>query len=366
MINKKKIAVIGLKGLPAYGGAATVGENVIENLKDLYDFTVYSTSSHTNLKTGFYRGYRQIVFPRIPLRRLNTLLYYILTAFHALLYSRYDLVHLHHKDAAFIIPLLKLKYRVLLTTHGSFGVRPKWKNYKWFFALQEKYFVKTANIITCVSKNEQRQYKTRLNIETNYIPNGINIVDMGTLNTREINEEYIFFGAGRIIKTKGCEILLQSLKILEYRGLVVIAGDLEQTPDYKKEILLLSQGLNVMFLGLIFDKERLLSLLRFSKLFIFPSSREAMSIMLLEGLSVRAKTICSDIIQNRDVVSENDVLFFETDNTVDLASKISWALNNPEIMENKAENAFSLLKTNYSWMSISANYSKYFQNLLSN
>ena len=26
---KKKIAVIGLKGLPAFGGAATIGENLI-------------------------------------------------------------------------------------------------------------------------------------------------------------------------------------------------------------------------------------------------------------------------------------------------------------------------------------------------
>ena len=33
-MNKKlKIAVIGLKGLPAFGGAATVGENIIEQLK---------------------------------------------------------------------------------------------------------------------------------------------------------------------------------------------------------------------------------------------------------------------------------------------------------------------------------------------
>ena len=47
-MKKKKIAVIGLKGLPAFGGAATVGENIIEQLKDKYEFTVYSTSSHTS------------------------------------------------------------------------------------------------------------------------------------------------------------------------------------------------------------------------------------------------------------------------------------------------------------------------------
>ena len=33
-MNKKKIAVIGLKGLPAYGGAARASEEVIKLLKD--------------------------------------------------------------------------------------------------------------------------------------------------------------------------------------------------------------------------------------------------------------------------------------------------------------------------------------------
>ena len=31
-MRKTKIAVIGLKGLPAFGGAATVGENIIREL----------------------------------------------------------------------------------------------------------------------------------------------------------------------------------------------------------------------------------------------------------------------------------------------------------------------------------------------
>ena len=36
MKAKPKIAVIGLKGLPAFGGAATVGENLINNSSHLF------------------------------------------------------------------------------------------------------------------------------------------------------------------------------------------------------------------------------------------------------------------------------------------------------------------------------------------
>ena len=139
-MKKKKIAIIGLKGLPAFGGAATVGENIIEQLKDKYDFTVYSTSSHTDLKTGNYNGYKQIVFKKIPFKRLNTLYYYILSALHALLLGKYDLVHLHHRDAAFIIPFLKFKCKILLTTHGIFSSRSskeEWKKFDIYFKVMD-------------------------------------------------------------------------------------------------------------------------------------------------------------------------------------------------------------------------------------
>ena len=47
-MKKKKIAVIGLKGLPAFGGTANGGENIIEQLSDKYYFTVYSILSHSS------------------------------------------------------------------------------------------------------------------------------------------------------------------------------------------------------------------------------------------------------------------------------------------------------------------------------
>src|SRR6056297_2935768 len=146
MSNKKKIGIIGLKGLPAYGGGASVGENIILQLKDRFDFVVYSVSSHTDLSTGYYNGYKQIVMKRIPFKRLNTLWYYIKSVLHALFVENYDLVHLHHRDAAFLIPLLQLKYKVILTTHGSFTIRDKWKKYRPYFRFQEKCFVKKADI----------------------------------------------------------------------------------------------------------------------------------------------------------------------------------------------------------------------------
>jgi len=360
--SNKKIAVIGLKGLPAYGGAAAVGENIISEIKNEYEFTVYSTASHTRLRTGYYNGFKQIVFKKLPFKKINTLYYYIVSAIHAVLFGRYDLIHLHHRDAAFIIPLLKIKYKVIVTTHGSFGVLDKWKHFSWFLKLNEKYFVPKADIVCCVSMNEKRNYKLNTNIEPIYIPNGIRDIDIDSIKNL-INKNYIFFAAGRILKSKGLDILLDSLNIISYSGELLIAGDMEQTNNYKKTILSKAKGLNVVFLGLIKEKDLLYSYLYNAKLFVYPSSIEAMSMMLLEAATCKVPIICSDIIENKDVFSDNEVLFFKTNSSDDLAKKIDWAINNPIEMNSKALNAYLKLKQFYSWDSIAHRYSELYKSL---
>jgi glycosyltransferase involved in cell wall biosynthesis len=362
--RKTRIAVLGLKGLPAFGGAAAVGENIIEQLKDIYDFTVYSTSSHTNLKTASNNGYKQIVFRKIPFKKLNTLFYYILSGYHAVIFGKYDLIHLHHNDGAFLLPLLKLRYRIIVTTHGvhNSGLISKWIKYKWFFQGQIKYFLKYANRIICVSKKEVNWLKERHNIQAKYIPNGINIIN----NLKQINiKSDIFFGAGRIIKSKGCDILLKALHKIEFSGKIFIAGDLDQSNKDKKEILALSKGLNVEFLGLIKDKNELLSYISNSRLFVFPSLQEAMSMMLLEAASVKTPIVCSDLIENKDVFSSSDVLFFKSDDYLDLAKSIQYAFSNYGILQNKTLNAFNKLKRDYNWKNIAKEYSKIYNGISS-
>jgi len=361
--SNKKIAVIGLKGLPAYGGAAAVGENIINELKDKYEFTVYATASHTNLKTGNFNGFKQIVFRKLPFKRLNTLYYYIISAFHALLLSNYDLVHLHHRDAAFIVPLLRLRYKVLVTTHSCFYVVDKWKRYEFFFQINERFFIKFANAVTCVSLNERRKFKKEINLDATYIPNGINLVNINNLKRIGYNN-YIFFGAGRIIRTKGLDILLKSLHRIKYNGLLVVAGDLNQDENYKQEILELSKNLNVVYLGLIFDKNELLSYIESSNIFIYPSFLEAMSMMLLEGASVKAPIICSDIIENKDIFNGDEVLFFKTNDINDLSDKIIYAFQNLDEMKKRAERAYVKLINDYNWLKISGKYSQIYHSLL--
>lgn len=362
-IGKKRIAIIGLKGLPAFGGAAAVGENIIEELKDKYDFTVYSVDSHTD-KKGNFNGYYQIVFKSLPLKKLNVLYYYLVSAFHAVFLGRYNLVHLHHHDAAFIILILKLKYKVILTTHGIYKLGRKWEQFSFYFKSQEKWFVKYADLITCVSLNELRfLQKNNLVHKAYYIPNGM-MIEKNISEKIPKKSNYLMFSSARIIPTKGLDIFLKALKILDYKDKIIIAGDINQMPEYKNKLLSLSRNLNIKFLGLIRNKKILMSYLREAKYFIFPSSIEALSMMLLEAASVKTPIICSDIAENKDIFDDTEVLFFETDNSNDLADKLAWTLKHEKKMTKKAENAYKKLENKYLWRDITKKYDKLYQKIL--
>ncbi len=359
-MRKKKIAVVGLKGLPAYVGAGTVGENIINQLKGEFDFYVYSTSSHTPFKTGYYNGIYQKVFNKIPFKRFNAFWYYLLSAIHARLFGDFDLVHVHNSFAAFTMFFLKKKYPVVLTTHGGFIVRKKWKWFSWFFHYNTNKLVKKADYLCCVSLNEKRQFKEKLGLDSHYIPNGINTLEREKLPIIPVSEPYILFSAGRIIPTKGLHELILALQKIDYKGRFLIAGDLDQMPSYKKKILSLTRDLNITFLGLIKEKDLLLSYMKNAEFLVFPSHTEAMSMVLLEAVSVGCPVVCSDIIENRDILKENEVVYFKTSDIDDLAEKTQWALNNPNKLHACSEIARNRLLNEMNWENVAEEYKKIF------
>ena len=225
-MKRNQIAVIGLKGLPAFGGAAAVGENLISHLKKDYDFNIYSVSSHTHLKTGAYKRSNQIVFSALKNNSLNTFIYYLKSLFHVLFIAKYDLVYLHHSESGFITPLLRLKYKVVLTIHGVFfnNYDPKFnKITNLLFKWSEKLNMKYANTIISVSQHDAKLCKDKYKRTILYIPNGVHIPNLTLGNS---NEEYWVFAAARIYDIKGLHLLLEAMKKKNITLRLKVIGDL--------------------------------------------------------------------------------------------------------------------------------------------
>jgi glycosyltransferase involved in cell wall biosynthesis len=363
MSQKKKIAVIGLKGLPAFGGAATVGQSLIEELTDAFDFTVYSVATHADRQFN-PPGYRQFIFRSFPIRKLNVFFYYLISGIHAVFLRKYDLVHLHHIDGAFILPLLRTKYPVLVTSHARPQESEKWGRLaRALFNRNERTVVRRANIFTVVSLKLKKYYKETYGREVYYIPNGVSIPRIRPASAGQADMPMIF-AAGRIIPLKGCHTMLKALNEIKYTGPVKIIGNADQIPSYKKELLELSKDLDVEFMGLIREKMKLLEIIRDARFFIFPSYNENMSIMLLEAASTRTPVICSDIPENKVIFNEQEVLYFKSEDHHDLAVKIKWALAQPEKMHEISGKAYRKILDEFTYEKISLEYQKLYHTLI--
>jgi glycosyltransferase involved in cell wall biosynthesis len=354
--TKPSIGVIGLKGLPAFGGAATAGENIINRLKNDFDFVVYAVSSH--IQPGFIpQGFRQKVFKSVPFHKLNIFLYYVRSAFHALFAENFSLIHLHHIDGAFILPLLRLKYKVISTAHARTFENGKWSGFiNLVLKGNEQIFLHLSNCVTSVGKPLQETYQGMVRKQIRYIPNGIGVSMSEDRADIDDMPGYLLFSAGRIIPLKGLHFLIKAMHRLNSKEKLIVIGDLNQIPQYKKDIEKLAEGLNIEFKGMIRDKSALFRYIRHAQLFVFPSVSETMSIMLLEAASLNVPVLCSDIKANQAVFSEKDVLYFKSESEDDLTEKLIWAMNNPALMRGKSEMAINKLKTSYNWDNIVLQY----------
>lgn len=359
----KKIAVIGLKGLPAFGGAAAVGEAILTRLEGDFDITILSVDSHAKKNHKKFKDMKQIVFSSFGNGGVNTFIYYIKCLFYVF-FNKFDLIYLHHAESGFITPFLRIKYKVIVTIHGVYrDVDPKFSSFQnKFFRFSERLNIKYANQIISVSGPDKEYLESKYHKKVEYIPNGIDIRE----TKKELIKEQIFFAAGRIYQIKGLHLLLDSAKLINTSIPILIAGDLNQVFEYKKKINILSKGLNVEYLNLIKSKERLLSLISESRLFVFPSLTEAMSMMLLEVVSVKTPVIASDIPSNKAIFNDNEILFFKSGDSEDLSKKLKYALKNPTIMKKKSELAYQKLENEYNWSVISKEYKKKINELVNN
>jgi len=269
---------------------------------------------------------------------------------------------------------VSLRSKIIATSHEAPYKRAKWGRFaRMYFRLMEKIFLRSSVLLTSVSKPLSDYYYQKYGREVHYVPNGVDIESQCNYEAADelldrfgIKGEYLFFAARRIIPTKGCHTFLEALRLSNYQGQVVIAGEDVHGSTYMDEIREASQGLAVKFIGFVRDKPTLMALISRAKFFIFPSEIEGLSIMLLEVASIgTTPMICSDIPENKQVFDDSQVLFFGNRDTGDLARKLDWACENEESMATRAIAAKKQVVSDFSTKRVALRYDELYRQLLS-
>ena len=360
--HKKSIAVLGIKGLPSKGGGERVAEAIIYRaLQENYDVTVYGKKDYCEI---FDKpdNLKLVLINQFSGKHLSASSYGLLSALHALLFGKYDLIHLHYADYGFIVPLLRLRFKVIGTSHGAEYKRDKWNRFaKTCFRVFEILFVRYVNVCTSVSESLAEYYSKQYGRDIAYIPNGI-FTEEGNIEKNDSilikytlkNEDYILFCAGRIIPSKGCDVLLKAAREIRLDIPIVVVGDRNGDLVYKKYLEDLATD-RVVFIDFIASKSDLFQLISHCRLFVFPSAYEAMSIMLLEAALLRKGIICSDIPENIEAINKN-ALFFRSEDYQDLGNRIQYAFEHEEEMRLLGEKAYEWVCKYRNWATINEEY----------
>lgn len=370
-----KIAIVGTKGLPSKGGMERTVEAIVQRLAGKHEFTVYCDTKYTPVGT-VVPGVRLIRVPSIPGKHAHPTLLFLLYALHALFLGDYDLIHMHGVDAAFTLPILRLRYRVISTAQGTFSRvrRAQWGNLAYFLLRQtEHIFCLLSNCITSVSEADAELYRSRYHKKVAvYIPNGVDEkitynLDAACALLNQYGVEpgtYLLFAAGRIDPTKGCHLAIEASKDVKPELPLLVVGHLDLVPSYALALRQMAANRPIHFIPLIKDKELLFGIVKLSRLFIFPSMGEGMSLMLLEAASLDVPMICSDIPENRSVMQDN-TLYFRSGDSQDLAKRIQWAVDHGSDAQDIAHRARESVFQTLSWEKIASQYDQLYHQCLS-
>jgi glycosyltransferase involved in cell wall biosynthesis len=366
--NTTRIAFMGIKGLPSKAGADRVVEAIVQRLdKQQYELTAYCSGAVVPEGTRL-EGVKLVRIPVLPGKYLHAPSLFLFSALHALWRGGYDMVHVHNVEACFVLPLLRLRYKVISTSHGPAYKRDKWGEFaKSVIRLTEYPYISFSNVVTSVSRHLATYYQQTYKKQVHYLPNGVDSdIRIDDAAAGEILQqhglqrgEYILFAAGRIMATKGCHFLLQAFREVPGDMKLLVVGDLTQIPAYAQQLHELADE-RVHFVPFVDSKETLLGIVQNCRVFVFPSTVEAMSMMLLEVASLGVPIVCSDIPENIDVVPER-ALFFESANVADLREKLEWALAHPEEMQQLARRAQEWVNQNNQWDTIVKDYEVLYQ-----
>ena len=369
----KKIAYIGIKALPANAGVDTVVEKIVGRLdRARYEPTVYVNRALVPAGAAI-PGVRLVRVPTLPGKYFNAPLLFLLSALHALFLGHYDLINVHSVETCFVLPILRLRYKVIVTAHGLLSMEPphlsKWGKLKPLLRLTELPFTYLSNARTSVSKPDAEYLEATYHRPVTYLPNGVDELKPDLAAARALLAQhglepgrYLLFSAGRVVPRKGCHFVLEALRGLGDDARLLVVGDTSHVPDYTAQLMALADE-RTRFAGFIADKSLLFGLIALSRLYVFPTTYEAMAITLLEVAALRIPLIASDIPENR-VVLPDQALFFKSGDVADLRARIEWALGHEAEMKEVAAAADKHVAQHYHWPTIIDTYEQLYDRLL--
>ncbi len=314
-----------------------------ENIKVENGVTLHAISPLYPLYSGNRRSIKEAIF-------------FALHCF-KLLYEDFDVIEVDHMPHLILFPLkivcLIRRKRLIVTWNEVWG-RVYWIKYMGILG-NISYFIEKLSVlmpdeIISVSYHTTKNLKHILGFtkKITTIPNGIDLELIRNTKPSKNKSDIIF--AGRLLSHKNIDVLIKSISLLIKKHpklKCIIIGD---GPE-KNKLLKLTDDLklnhNIVFLNFFKKSKKLYALMKSSKVFVLPSTREGFGIVAIEANACNIPIITSKHKDNaaKDLVKKMEGFVIEL-NDKELARAIDLQFNQ------KFTSNFLESEKKYNWNSI--------------
>ena len=169
-------------------------------------------------------------------------------------------------------------------------------------ALIEKITSMLPDQFTAISEHTARELTTKLKVpqhKITVIPNGISIAELEDVPRATLCSDVIF--VGRLLSHKNADVLIESIALLKLKYPKIKCIIVGKGPERNNLTELVQENNlfeNVEFIEFIEDHKQLYSLMKSSRVFAFPSTREGFGIVVLEANGCGLPVVTTDHQQN--------------------------------------------------------------------
>jgi glycosyltransferase involved in cell wall biosynthesis len=316
-MGKKRIAIIGTAGVPnRYGGFETLAHNLILNLSDEFDFTVYCTKKlyKKEERVPQWHG-AKCVYWSLNANGAQSILYDIISMIHAIFFT--DVLLVFGVSGGIIIPFLKLfsSKKIIVHIDGLEWRRQKWKGWiKRFLRFSEYVGLKYADADIADNfalKRYTAIYYGTLSYLLEYGGNHTIKVEQ----TPESLKKYPFtsksyaFKVCRIEPENNIHVILEAFATAQSLPLVLVGN--WQNSSYGINLYEKFKNIpNIHLLAPIYDQKELDILRSNCALYLHGHSAGGTNPSLVEAMYLGLPVLAFDIPYNR-ATTENQALFFK-------------------------------------------------------
>jgi len=287
--------------------------------------------------------------------------------------TKYDIIHVHNPPDFIILGAIPLKWiygtKIILDLHDMLPETvisnlnvPESHILVKIAKFIEKFSIRFSDAVICTNEYDKSIVLSRNNLKPDKIFVVMNSPDLEALAIEKsskthfmLDKRFVLLFEGTIWKRRGIQTVIDAMGILKDKIPIVflVVGDgpdLEYLKNYVNEKELKDQ---VRFTGWV-DLKELSEYISISDICIIPFlqtkvNERGVPNKLFEYIVHDKPVLSSNLKGIASTFNNQEIIFFEPGNAIDLADKILWCYNNPEKLKTLISAAKKRYYAEYTW-----------------